>query len=96
MYPFRNILFPTDFSLHAHAALKYAAAFARESGGRVLLLSVLDAKVPANLTTMPEYVFENHENNWLLQIRSLKRIRSFSKAIRRRKSPGPQWTMKSI
>ncbi|HET9524740.1 MAG TPA: universal stress protein [Pyrinomonadaceae bacterium] len=70
MYPFRNILFPTDFSLHAHAALKYAAAFARESGGRVLLLSVLDAKVPANLTTMPEYVFENHENNWLLQIRS--------------------------
>lgn len=69
MYPFRNILFPTDFSLHAHAALKYAAGFAREARGRVMLLNVQDAKVPANLVTMPEYVFEDHENNWLLQLR---------------------------
>src|SRR6185503_21122799 len=71
MYPFRNILFPTDFSLHAHAALKYAAAFAREGRGRVLLSNVQDAKVPANLMTMPEYVFEGHDNNWLLELRSL-------------------------
>ena len=70
MYPFRNILFPTDFSLHAHAALKYAAAFAREGRGRVVLLNVQDAKVPANLITMPEYVFANHENNWLLELRA--------------------------
>jgi nucleotide-binding universal stress UspA family protein len=70
MYPFRNILFPTDFSVHAHAALKYAAAFARAGRGRVLLLSVQDAKVPANLLTLPNYVFEEHENNWLLQLRS--------------------------
>jgi nucleotide-binding universal stress UspA family protein len=70
MYPFRNILFPTDFSLHAHAALKYAAAFAREGRGRVVLVNVQDAEVPANLITMPEYVFEDHDNNWLLQLRS--------------------------
>lgn len=70
MYLFRNILFPTDFSLHAHAALKYAAAFAREGRGRVVLLNVQDAKVPANLMTMPEYVFANHENNWLLELRA--------------------------
>lgn len=70
MYPFRNILFPTDFSSHAHAALKYAAAFAREGRGRVLLSNVQDAKVPANLMTMPEYVFQDHTNNWLLQLRS--------------------------
>ena len=44
MFPFRNILFPTDFTANAHAALKYAAAFARHSGGRVLLFSVQDAK----------------------------------------------------
>lgn len=44
MFPFRNILFPTDFSANAHAALKYAAAFARHSGGRVVLFSVQDAK----------------------------------------------------
>jgi len=70
MYPFRNILFPTDFSAHARAALKYAAAFARSGGGRVLLFSVQDAKVPANLLTLPEHVFLEQENNWLLQLRA--------------------------
>jgi len=35
VFPFRSILFPTDFT----AALKYAAAFARHSGGRVFLFS---------------------------------------------------------
>lgn len=44
MFPFRNILFPTDLSANAHAALKYAAAFARHGGGRVVLFSVQDAK----------------------------------------------------
>ena len=44
MFPFRNILFPTDFSASAQAALKYAAAFARHGGGRVVLFSVQDAK----------------------------------------------------
>jgi nucleotide-binding universal stress UspA family protein len=70
MYPFRNILFPTDFSPHARAALKYAAAFARHGGGRVLLFSVQDAKVPANLLTLPDHVFEEQENRWLLQLRA--------------------------
>lgn len=44
MFPFRNILFPTNFSANAHPALKYAAAFARYSGGRVVLFSVHDGK----------------------------------------------------
>ncbi len=44
MFPFRNILFPTDFSADARAALMYAAAFARHSGGRVVLFNVHDAK----------------------------------------------------
>jgi len=70
MYPFRNILFPTDFSPHARSALKYAAAFARHGGGRVLLFSVQDATVPANLLTLPEHVFEEQENRWLLQLRA--------------------------
>src|SRR5216683_7215536 len=70
MYPFRNILFPTDFSPHARAALKYAAAFARHGGGRVLLFSVQDAKVPANLLTLPEHFSEEQEDRWLLQLRA--------------------------
>jgi nucleotide-binding universal stress UspA family protein len=49
MFPFRNILFPTDFSQNAHEALKYAAAFARHGGGRVMLFSAQDAKNSPNL-----------------------------------------------
>jgi nucleotide-binding universal stress UspA family protein len=49
MFPFRNVLFPTDCSPQAHEALKYAAAFARHGGGRVLLLGVQDGKAPSNL-----------------------------------------------
>ncbi|MCU1264037.1 MAG: hypothetical protein JWM21_355 [Acidobacteria bacterium] len=70
MYPFRNILFPTDFTTHARAALKYAAAFARSGGGRVVLFSVQSAKVPENLLTLPEHVFEEQENRWLVQLRA--------------------------
>lgn len=70
MYPFRNILFPTDFTPHARAALKYAAAFARSGGGRVVLFSVQSGSVPPNLLTLPERVFAEQENYWLLQLRT--------------------------
>ena len=70
MYPFRNILFPTDFTPHARAALKYAAAFARNGGGRIVLFSVQSGKVPENLLTLPERIFEEQDNKWLLQVRS--------------------------
>src|SRR5262245_31912883 len=70
MYPFRHILFPTDFSEHAHAALKYAAGFARSTEGRVMLFSVQGSKVPPNLLTLPDYVFEEEENRWLAQVRA--------------------------
>lgn len=70
MFPFRNILFPTDFTPHARAALKYAAAFARSGGGRVVLFSVQSAQVPLNLMTLPQRVLEEQENGWLLQLRT--------------------------
>ncbi|HEY0319795.1 MAG TPA: universal stress protein [Pyrinomonadaceae bacterium] len=70
MYPFRNILFPTDFTPHARAALKYAAAFAREGGGRVVLFSVQGGTVPANLLTLPERIFEEPEKHWLKKLRT--------------------------
>src|ERR1041385_2459086 len=71
MFPFRNILFPTDFTPHARAALKYAAAFAREGAGRVVLFSVQEGSVPANLLTLPERVFdEQADKRWLRRLRS--------------------------
>ena len=69
MFLFRNILFPTDFTPHARSALKYAAAFARAGGRRVVLFSVQTGKVPANLMTLPERILQNQEKNWLLQLR---------------------------
>ncbi len=66
---FRRILFPTDFTPHARSALKYAAGFARESRGRVILFSVQSAKVPANLMTLPERVLQDQDTQWLLQLR---------------------------
>ncbi len=66
---FRNILFPTDFTSHARSALKYAAAFARQSHGRVVMFSVQTARVPANLMTLPERILQDQEKNWLLQLR---------------------------
>src|SRR5918912_781233 len=70
MFPFKNILFPTDFTPHARAALKYAAAFAREGGGRVLLFSVQEGSVPANLLTLPERVFDESDKRWLQALRA--------------------------
>lgn len=70
MQPFRNILFPTDFSDHARAALKYAAAFAREGRGRVVIFSVQSGTVPANLMTLPDRVFEEPDKRWLQQLRA--------------------------
>ncbi|MGB7925958.1 MAG: universal stress protein [Pyrinomonadaceae bacterium] len=71
MYSFRNILFPTDFTGHARAALKYAAAFAREGGGRVVIFSVQSGTVPANLLTLPDRVFDGEQDQrWLQQLRA--------------------------
>ena len=69
MLSFRNILFPTDFTPHARSALKYAAAFAREGRGRVVLFSVQTGSVPANLMTLPEHVLADQNSEWLRQLR---------------------------
>lgn len=70
MYPFKNILFPTDFTQHARAALKYAAAFARAGRGRVVLFSVQDGSVPPNLLTLPERSFDDPDQRWLRDLRN--------------------------
>src|SRR5262249_46499320 len=43
---------------------------ARGGGGRIVLFSVQTAKVPANLLTLPEHIFQDQENHWLLEVRS--------------------------
>lgn len=50
--------------------MKYAAAFARSGSGRVVLFSVQSGSVPPNLLSLPERVFAEQENHWLLQLRT--------------------------
>jgi nucleotide-binding universal stress UspA family protein len=50
--------------------MKYAAAFARAGRGRVVLFSVQAGRVPSNLMTLSPHIFEEEENQWLLQLRS--------------------------
>src|SRR5215467_2767266 len=69
MYPFRNILYPTDFSANALAALKYAAAFARNDRGRVVVFNVQGTKVPPDLVNLPDETFVDQSKQWLLQLR---------------------------
>src|SRR6185295_2696724 len=71
VFPFRNVLFPTDFSTNAQAALKYAAAFARHGGGRVLLFSAQDQKAQANLEAQVRELLSNPllsgvDKEWIL------------------------------
>lgn len=70
MYPFRNILFPTDFPSRAQVALKYAAAFAREGSGEVVLFSVQNSKVSSELLTLPRNELPDPQNEWLNQLRN--------------------------
>ena len=70
MYPFRNILFPTDFSQNARAALKYAAAFAKNDHGRVVIVNVQQGKVPPDLLNLPNEAFKTQDQSWLMQVRS--------------------------
>ncbi|MFL6228758.1 MAG: universal stress protein [Pyrinomonadaceae bacterium] len=69
MFPFRNVLFPTDFSEHAHAAAKYAAGFARAGAGRVVLFNVQEGSVPANLLTLPARLLDEMPDEWLKNLR---------------------------
>lgn len=70
MFPFRNILFPTDFTPHARAALKYAAGFARTGGGRVVLFSVQSLSVPEKLLSLPDTAFDEQDRKNFSQLRA--------------------------
>ena len=69
MYPFRNILFPTDFSPNSRVALKYAAAFARTSQGRVVVLNVQSSKIPDDLLIKPEGSLYGTDSQLLNELR---------------------------
>lgn len=59
MFPFRNILLPTDFSTHSRAALPYAAAFARYGGGRVFVIHVQEPRAPSDVQSqIDELIFD--------------------------------------
>ncbi|MGQ9897483.1 MAG: universal stress protein [Acidobacteriota bacterium] len=66
---FQHILFPTDFSPLSRSLLKYAAAFARQSNGRVTILNVQSASLPAQALRLSERALAENGFEWLVGIR---------------------------
>lgn len=66
---FQHILFPTDFSPLSRGLLKYAAAFARQSSGRVTILNVQSASLPAQALRLSERALAENGFEWLVGIR---------------------------
>lgn len=69
MYPFKNILFPTDFSPLSRGMLKYAAAFARRHEARLYICNVQEASVPPQALRLSERALSEHGYEWLIAIR---------------------------
>ena len=65
----RNVLVLTDFSEKVHAALTYAAAYARATGGKITLLHVAKAEEGDRSIDLSELLAEYNESvqcDWLL------------------------------
>ncbi len=66
---FQHILFPTDFSPLSRGLLKYVAAFARYYRGRVTILNVQSASLPAQALRLSERALAENGFEWLVGIR---------------------------
>jgi nucleotide-binding universal stress UspA family protein len=69
MYPFKNILFCTDFSPLSRSMLKYAAAFARHNEARLFIHNAQSATLPPQALRLSERALAEHGFEWLVGIR---------------------------
>lgn len=69
MYPFKNILYSTDFSPLAHSMLKYAAAFARHYNARLYLHNAQEGSLPPQALRLSERALSEYGYEWLIAVR---------------------------
>lgn len=69
MYPFKNILFCTDFSPLSRSLLKYAAAFARQHQARLYILNVQESSLPPQALRLSERALAENGYEWLVGVR---------------------------
>ncbi|MBX7220575.1 MAG: universal stress protein [Blastocatellia bacterium] len=69
MYPFKNILFSTDFSPLSRSLLKYAAAFARHHNARLYLHNAQEGSLPPQVFRLSERALSEHGYEWLVAVR---------------------------
>ncbi|MBI4748031.1 MAG: universal stress protein [Acidobacteria bacterium] len=69
MYPYRNILFCTDFSPLSRSMLKYAAAFARAHNARLYIHNVQEGTLPPQALRLSERALSEHGYEWLIAVR---------------------------
>lgn len=69
MYPFRNILFTTDFSPNSKSALKYVAAFARQSGARIFIHNAQEGTLPPQPLKISDRALSENGFDWITAIK---------------------------
>jgi nucleotide-binding universal stress UspA family protein len=69
MYPFRNILFTTDFSANSKSALKYAAAFAHEHGATIYIHNAQEGTLPPQALKLSDRALAEHGYDWVMAVK---------------------------
>src|SRR5690349_17940322 len=69
MYPFKNILFPTDFSANSKSGLKYAAAFTRHYGSNLYIHNSEEATLPPQALRISDRALSENGYDWVTAIK---------------------------
>ncbi len=69
MYPFKNILFPTDFSPNSRSAIKYAAGFAHRYGATVYLHNAQEGSLPPQTLILSDRALSDYGYDWITGIK---------------------------
>lgn len=69
MYPFKNILFPTDFSLNSRSAIKYAAGFGHRYGASIYLHNAQEGCLPPQSLILSDRALSDYGYDWITSIK---------------------------
>ncbi|MCS6884180.1 MAG: universal stress protein [Acidobacteriota bacterium] len=69
MYPFRNILLPTNFSPNCRSAIKYAAAFGHRYGAAIYLHNAQEGSLPPQALLLSDRTLSEHGYDWITAIK---------------------------
>lgn len=69
MYPFKNILLPTDFSPNSRSAIKYAAGFGHRYGASIYLHNAQECSLPPQALILSDRSLSDYGYDWITGIK---------------------------